>query len=60
MQSFLFAIERRDRERIRGLFKKYADQGHKNVLYLEVTRLGPLQSILLLNAHTYPKGISTS
>ena len=43
---------------IRGLFKKYANWGHKNVLYLEVTCVGPLQSTLL-NENTYPIGVST-
>ena len=45
---------------MRGLFKKYADQGHKNVLYLEVTCLGLLQNTLLPNAYTYLNGVSSS
>ena len=32
----------------------------KNVLYLEGTCLGPLQSTLLPNAQAYPNGVSTS
>ena len=32
----------------------------KNVLRLEVTCVGRLQSTLFSNAHTYPNGVSTS
>lgn len=45
---------------IRGVKKNTrTDVIKQNVLYLEVTDLGPLQSTLLPNACTYPNGVST-
>ena len=55
-----FVTARSKRLHRRGLFNKYADWCHKKVLYLEVTCLGPLQSTLFPNSHTYPNDVSTS